>query len=144
MVLNTKKVMTKRRVKMIKHPKPKITRTMRHGQRLTHKHEIAEPVRKPARETLEWVRQALSDSQPLDDKGLFILNQVLTAAERLVAEDQAEKDRLREQLEEAEDKGLSLGLDVWKIRGANAAAFLIENDGWLKTFIKQAQARVKH
>lgn len=125
---------------MVAHPKPK--RTMLHGQRLTPQHKIVESLQKPAQKSLEWLKQILANNQPLDKKDVFHLNQILTAAERLAIKNEAEREKLRQKLEEAEDEGEKLGFSVEKIRGMNATAFLIDNEGWLQEFIKQAKKKV--
>ena len=126
---------------MVEHPPLK--RTMRHGLRLTSDHKIAESLRTPAKKTLEWVKNVLTDNQnqPLDKRDLFRLNQVLVAAERLLTKIQSEKDELRVRLEEAEDSGIKVGFHVDEIRGMNATAFLIDNEGWLKSFIERARKK---
>ena len=118
---------------------------MRHGLRLTPEHKVAESLRMPAQKTLEWVKKVINDNQNqlLDKKGLFRLNQVLVASERLATEAQDEKEKLRVQLEEVEDRGIELGFYVDEIRGMNAAAFLIDNERWLKTFIEQAKKKLE-
>jgi hypothetical protein len=115
---------------------------MLHGQRLTPQHKIVESLQKPAQKSLEWLKQILANNQPLDKKDVFHLNQILTAAERLAIKNEAEREKLRQKLEEAEDEGEKLGFSVEKIRGMNATAFLIDNEGWLQEFIKQAKKKV--
>lgn len=125
---------------MVAHPKLK--RTMLHGQRLTPHHKIFGSLQKPAQKSLEWIKQILANSQPLDEKDVFHLNQILIAAERLAIKNEVEREKLRQKLEEAEDEGEKLGFPVEKIRGMNATAFLIDNEGWLQAFIEQAKKRL--
>lgn len=127
---------------MVAHPKLK--RTMLHGQRLTPQHKIVESLQKPAQETLEWVKKILANNQPLDKRDIFRLNQVLTATERLmIKNNESKREELRKKLEEAEAEGMNLGFNVNVIRGMNATAFLIDNEGWLQAFIEQAKKRLE-
>jgi len=130
----------------MKHPKSRpFTRTMHHGQRLTPQYKIVEFLRIPAEKVVGRAKKILVDGQVLDEKDLFLLTQMVIAAERqlLPKECEKKKEELRQELEKREYEGEKLGFPVEDIRGMNAAIFLIANDQWLSSFYEQARKRIK-
>jgi hypothetical protein len=121
---------------MVAHPKQKRRETFPSQYKLPHK--IAASLLGPAQEVVNSIRKILKDPKNLNEQEKFLLIHVLKAADRLRAPPET-KEELGKELEDHAAEGEKLGISPEKISGMNAAVFLLDNQGDLDQFIRQAK-----
>jgi hypothetical protein len=117
---------------MVAYPKQKRRETSQY--KLPHK--IAAPLLGPAQEAVGSIRTILKDPENLNEEGKFLLDHLLKAADRLRAPPEM-KEELGKELEGHGAEGEKLGISSERIKGMNAAVFLIDNQGDLDDVIRQ-------